>query len=296
MTAPISMSRLTEKRLIGEMRDLRKNKLDFAQAIQDEKNPFIFHFLLKGADDTDYAGGYYIGDIILPTNYPEKPGDFIMRTPNGRFSIGSKICLTNSGYHAESWTPMWTIRNMTIAFISIMMVDDTTGISHIKESPEERRFKARNSIAYNLTNYPELFKSFDQFVNEDGTVKTSAEVQASIDGDNKPKKKEKSQAKSSDKPNEKVEETLPATTDPSKSEPVQSSTPVKIEALVNVPIDDLVVERPKRGAKKKTVDTQTKDNDEKPKKRVTKKIADVVASADNVEKKPKKRTTKKDVK
>ncbi len=184
-------SAITEKRLKNELKDLKKNKLEFAQAIQDETNKFIFYFLLAGDKEDPknkektghYEGGYYIGKIMLPPNYPEKPGDFMMLTPNGRFDVGKKICLTNSGYHTEAWTPIWSIRNMILGFASIFYVDLDTGISHIKMSKTERRKLAKESIEFNMKNFREIFLQFDQFVNESGKIKSTEEINQAI---NKP--------------------------------------------------------------------------------------------------------------
>lgn len=179
---------ITEKRLRNELKDLKKNKLDFAQAIQDETNKFIFYFLLVGDKEDPkskettghYTGGYYIGKIILPPTYPDKPGDFMMLTPNGRFSVNSKICLTNSGYHSESWSPIWSIRNMILGFASIFYVDLDKGISHIKMTKSERLKMASESIDWNKTNQRDIFNKFDQFINEDYTVKKIVQIDNSI--------------------------------------------------------------------------------------------------------------------
>jgi|LakMenEpi03Aug12_release.lakeMendotaPanAssembly.Ray.scaffolds.fasta_scaffold341885_1 ubiquitin-conjugating enzyme E2 J2 len=182
MTQP---SNLTQKRLANEVKDMIKNKMDFAQAIQDETNPFIFYFLLKPADEP-YKGGYYIGKIMLPIDYPAKAGDFMMLTPNGRFEIDHKICLTNSGYHNESWTPTWSIRNMIIGFISIFLSDAEHGIAHIKKPHAERKTMAQNSIKFNLEKYKSIFTRFDYFVNEDGSIKSEQQINEIV----APKKKE----------------------------------------------------------------------------------------------------------
>ena len=62
-----------------------------------------------------------------------------MLTPSGRFDINKKICLTNSGYHKETWSPMWNLKNMVIAFVSIFSDDNTSGISHIRDTPQNRK-------------------------------------------------------------------------------------------------------------------------------------------------------------
>ena len=177
---------ITQKRLIGEIKNLEKNRENYYQVVQDTDNIFKFYFMIKG--DGDYSGGLYIGRIELPQDYPNTPGDFYMLTPSGRFKVNSKICLTNSGYHRDTWTPMWNIQNMVMGFMSIFTADDTTGISHIRESSEERKIKAQDSVGYNMQYHKDIFLKFTQFVNEDGTLKTPEEVDKIVE-ESRPKKK-----------------------------------------------------------------------------------------------------------
>ena len=84
--------RITEKRLIGEIKNLEKNRETYYQVIQDGTDPFKFYFLLRGDPTSVYKGGYYIGKITLPNDYPKSPGEFYMLTPSGRFTVDTKIC------------------------------------------------------------------------------------------------------------------------------------------------------------------------------------------------------------
>lgn len=175
---------VTEKRLRNELKDLKKNKLDFAQAYQDDDNKFLFYFLLVGdVDEEDpkdrahsgqYKNGYYIGQIILPPEYPEKPGDFVFMTPSGRFKVGQKICLSNTGYHKESWSPIWSIRNMLLGLVSIFFSDkpEAQGANHLQMSKTERLKLAKESIDFNIKNHKNIFIKFDQFINDDYTIKS----------------------------------------------------------------------------------------------------------------------------
>jgi ubiquitin-conjugating enzyme E2 J1 len=63
--------------------------------------------LIANYGDTEFDGGVYHGRIVLPTEYPHKPPDFYFATPNGRFALEKKVCLTISSHHAESWQPSW---------------------------------------------------------------------------------------------------------------------------------------------------------------------------------------------
>lgn len=177
------MQNITIKRLKGEINDLSKNKSLQFQAFCEESDIFTFYFILRDLDEP-YKGGYYIGKILLPVEYPTKAGDIMMLTPNGRFEIGKKICLSNSGYHPESWSPMWTIRNMLIGFVSIFLDDEAYGISHIKEPTNIRIKYAQDSVNYNITYYSAIFRKFNYFVNEDLTIKSNDEIDCIIN--NKP--------------------------------------------------------------------------------------------------------------
>ena len=165
-----------EKRIANELRRLKKEKLEFIQAFQDETNRYIFYFLFVGCDDSDYKNGYYIGKIILSPDYPEKPGDFMILTPNGRFEINRKLCLSNSGYHSDQWTPTWTITNMLIGLFSIFNGEDIVNgrkqhsLGHLYDSPAVRKIYAKDSIMYNLSHYKNIFINFDQFIDQNGNI------------------------------------------------------------------------------------------------------------------------------
>ena len=175
-----NISAQTEKRLSNEIKDLTKNKIDFIQAVQDDTNRFIFYFRLKGDSSSHYKDGYYLGKILLPPDYPISPGDFMLLTPNGRFTPDNKICLTNTGYHKESSSPVWTIKNVLIGLYSIWLDDKEHGISHIKDTPANRRMYGKESMKYNLKHYPEIIRKFDQFINDDGSVMSEEQQKQAI--------------------------------------------------------------------------------------------------------------------
>lgn len=68
---------------------------------------FDWHFTLRGPRDTEFEGGVYHGRILLPADYPFKPPNIMLLTPNGRFEVRKKICLSISAYHPEEWQPAW---------------------------------------------------------------------------------------------------------------------------------------------------------------------------------------------
>jgi len=153
MATVSQLSRTTLKRLRNDLKTLKKNPCEFIHAIPDDKNVLVWYFLIIGPSDSHYKGGHYIGKIMHNKDYPQKPPDYMMFTPSGRYLINKKICITNSGYHSDQWSPAWSIIALLQGFLSIFLADTDSGISHIKQSKEEREIHASNSIPFNLENY-----------------------------------------------------------------------------------------------------------------------------------------------
>lgn len=79
------------------------------QAHPVPSNLLEWHFVLEGAKGTDFEGGWYHGKLVFPPNYPFKPPSISIFTPNGRFAVNTKLCLSITDYHPESWNPMWSV-------------------------------------------------------------------------------------------------------------------------------------------------------------------------------------------
>lgn len=167
---------IQKKRLANEVKLLSQQPLHYCTAYPDESNPLIWYFLLKGQKGTDYhtatknsegkyvggEGGEYIGKIVHSPKYPAEPPDYYMLTPSGRYNVGTKICLTNSSYHEGDWSSTWNILSILIAFYSIWLDDKEHGISHITDTPANRRKMAAESVAYNLKNNAAIYAKFDR--------------------------------------------------------------------------------------------------------------------------------------
>jgi ubiquitin-conjugating enzyme E2 J2 len=153
---------IQKKRLTNEVKLLYEQPLHYCTARPDESNPLIWYFLIIGQKGTDYHGGEYIGRIVHSPKYPAEPPDYYMLTPSGRYNVGSKICLTNSSYHKGDWSSTWNILSILIAFYSIWLDDKESGISHIKDTPTNRKRMAMESIEYNNKNNKEIYEKFDR--------------------------------------------------------------------------------------------------------------------------------------
>uniref|UniRef100_A0A8C6P1E1 Ubiquitin-conjugating enzyme E2 J1 n=1 Tax=Nothobranchius furzeri TaxID=105023 RepID=A0A8C6P1E1_NOTFU len=135
---------LAVKRLMKEAAELRDPTEHYhAQPLED--NLFEWHFSVRGPPDSDFDGGVYHGRIVLPPEYPMKPPSIILLTPNGRFEVGKKICLSISGHHPETWQPSWSIRTALIAIIGFMPTKGEGAIGSLDYTSEERRALAKKS-------------------------------------------------------------------------------------------------------------------------------------------------------
>jgi len=133
------------KRLMREAAEMSEPTSDYFAAPLEE-NLFEWHFTVRGPEDTEFQGGVYHGRIIVPAEYPMKPPDIIVLTPNGRFEVGKKICLSISGFHPETWQPSWSIRTALLAIIGFMPTPGQGTIGSLDYTPDERRVLARRSV------------------------------------------------------------------------------------------------------------------------------------------------------
>jgi len=113
-----------------------------------EENLFEWHFTVRGPEDSDFEDGVYHGRIIVPSEYPMKPPDIIILTPNGRFVVGQKICLSISGHHPETWQPSWSIRTALLAIIGFMPTPGKGTIGSLDYTPQERKILAKRSLSW----------------------------------------------------------------------------------------------------------------------------------------------------
>jgi len=107
-----------------EQKDMQRKPQAYTYAEPLEDEPFEWHFTLRGPEGTAFEGGIYHGLISLPYDYPFKPPYIIFFTPNGRFELHEKICLSFTNYHPEYWQPAWTIQSILLALVSFFPVNE----------------------------------------------------------------------------------------------------------------------------------------------------------------------------
>jgi len=136
------------KRILADVRELQTHPSSRYFAAPLEDNMFEWHFTIRGPADSAFVDGVYHGRILLPTDYPFKPPNIVFLTKNGRFEVGTKICLSISAYHEESWQPAWGVRTMLEAIISFMPSEGMGAIGALDWTVEERKKLATESKSF----------------------------------------------------------------------------------------------------------------------------------------------------
>lgn len=85
--------------------------------------------MVSGPEDSPYAGGYYLGRLVFPRDFPFKPPSIYMITPNGRFKTNTRLCLSISDYHPDTWNPAWSVSTILTGLLSFMVL---TKLIHFK--------------------------------------------------------------------------------------------------------------------------------------------------------------------
>lgn len=179
------MSSIKLKRIKYESKIIQEDPLNIATAYPAENGMNTWYAIFMGPHDSVYKGGQYICKILLSENYPFTPPDFIFITPNGRFDINKKICLTITGFHSDMWQSTITIKTMLIQIFSVFYQDVDNGIAHLippakGTTPQERKAFAENSVAYNLANYKEIYENFDFTHLNDGSPSHNLKLKEEI--------------------------------------------------------------------------------------------------------------------
>ncbi|CAG2123278.1 unnamed protein product, partial [Medioppia subpectinata] len=112
-----------------------------------------------------------------------KPPSIIMLTPNGRFEVNKKICLSISGHHPESWQPSWSIRTALLAIIGFMPTEGLGAIGSLDYPSEERKtlaVKSQNWCCPSCGQITKLLKTEDSNHKESEANKEAKELAKQI--------------------------------------------------------------------------------------------------------------------
>lgn len=160
-------SSLCITRLRKEYKELLKKPLENIRAIPKESNILEWHYVIEGPKGSLYEGGWYHGIVLFTNEYPYKPPSIQMYTPNGRFKPSTRLCLSMSDFHPESWNPMWSIGTILMGLYSFMLEDAPT-YGSISTTDEYKKKVAQDSLFFNIKNkifcelFPELLELHDE--------------------------------------------------------------------------------------------------------------------------------------
>ncbi|XP_072757858.1 ubiquitin-conjugating enzyme E2 J2-like [Anoplolepis gracilipes] len=145
-------------RLKQDYLHLKMDPVPYILAEPVPTNLLEWHYVVKGPENTLYEGGYYHGKIIFPEEFPFKPPSIYMSTPNGRFCVNARLCLSISDYHPEAWNPAWNVSTILTGLLSFM-IEKTPTLGSINTTDYEKRQLAMQSLEYNLKDkmFCELF-------------------------------------------------------------------------------------------------------------------------------------------
>jgi ubiquitin-conjugating enzyme E2 Z len=125
----IYISKETIKRLIKDVKDIRKNPLedDGIYYKHDDTNFTKGYAMIIGSKDSIYFGGYYFFYFDFPHDYPYSPPKLSYSTNDGvtRFHPNlyknGKVCLSIlNTWRGESWSSCQTIRSILLTLLTIL--------------------------------------------------------------------------------------------------------------------------------------------------------------------------------
>lgn len=137
----MSIRPITIKRITRDIKLFLDDNHEYISIYPNPDNILEIYFILKGQKGSIYEKGEYLCKLVHNSDYPLKAPDYYVFTPNGRFEINEKICLSNSGFHQSHWAPgAWNLLSLLNGFFSIWHSDieeDRKGISHITKIDED---------------------------------------------------------------------------------------------------------------------------------------------------------------
>ncbi|KAI6183869.1 UBC core domain-containing protein [Aphelenchoides bicaudatus] len=148
------------QRLKKDYQKLVKDPVPYAIAAPLQSDILEWHYCIFGAPDTPYEGGYYHGKLVFPADFPFRPPSIYMITPSGRFQTNTRLCLSISDFHPDTWNPSWTVSSIITGLISFMN-DTASTLGSINTSTQEKRLLAVRSRQYNLKD-PVFCSVFDE--------------------------------------------------------------------------------------------------------------------------------------
>lgn len=153
------VSRQAQKRLNKEYKTITANPPPYVIAKPNDENILEWHYIITGPPATPYEGGQYHGMLRFPLEYPFKPPSITIITPNGRFACNTRLCLSMSDYHPDTWNPAWSVATILTGLLSFMTGNENTTGSITTTDGVKRKW-ALESKKWNVTENTRFAKMF----------------------------------------------------------------------------------------------------------------------------------------
>ncbi|KAE9543897.1 hypothetical protein AGLY_001875 [Aphis glycines] len=174
------------RRLKQDYLRLKKDPVPYIVAEPNPSNILEWYYVVSGPDDSPYAGGYYLGKLVFPDDFPFKPPSIYMITTNGRFKTNIRLCLSISDYHPDTWNPAWNVSTVLTGLLSFMLENKRT-VGSIDMTDYERRILAVRSLESIVRDenfcelFPELNMKIQKEIEKRNLAKAKEEQSSSMD-------------------------------------------------------------------------------------------------------------------
>nr|QBH73229.1 ubiquitin-conjugating enzyme E2 j2 [Isotomurus palustris] len=136
-------------RLRQDYMRLKKDPVPYIVAEPLHNNILEWHYLVRGPEKTPYEGGIYHGKLKFPPEFPFRAPSIYMITPNGRFKTNTRLCLSISDFHPDTWNPAWSVGTILTGLLSFMLEKSPT-LGSIETTDQEKKSLAIKSVEFNL--------------------------------------------------------------------------------------------------------------------------------------------------
>lgn len=169
MSAPKKrMNTTASARLRQDYMRIKKDPVPYVIGAEPlPSNILEWHYVIKGPEKSLYEGGYFHGKLVFPKDFPFKPPKIIIITPNGRFKTHTRLCLSISDFHPDTWNPAWSVATILTGLLSFMLEKSPT-LGSIETTDYQKKQFAINSINYNLKDktfcelFPDIVEEMDK--------------------------------------------------------------------------------------------------------------------------------------
>ncbi|KAJ3572496.1 hypothetical protein NP233_g3054 [Leucocoprinus birnbaumii] len=225
------------KRIMQEARELANDPCTDYSAAPLEEDIFEWHCTLRGSPGTEFEGGLYHFRILLPAEYPFRPPSIMMLTPNGRFELNTKICISFTNYHEELWQPAWGVRTAIIGLQGFFPLKGqaAVGVGSIEYPAAERKRLAQQSREWVCPHCQqpnvELLPDPTPGLPASGGHRLGTRAEMEAEEAAKAAEETSAEVKTEDKP-EVVEQPAAVATEP---RPARSRPPVALDTAICIP-------------------------------------------------------------